>query len=59
MIGFQKEMDVSKQANAKLVEIFNTRHNAFNQYHIVSGIDNLDVAKIVIRRLLDHIQANS
>lgn len=55
MIDFAEKARISKEADETLEEILSKRHDNFDQYEQVSKINDLEVAKVVIKRLLDKI----
>ncbi len=55
MIDFAEKARISKEADETLEEILSKRYDNFDQYEQVSKINDLEVAKVVIKRLLDKI----
>jgi hypothetical protein len=55
MIDFAEKARIFKEADETLEEILSKRHDNFDQYEQVSKITDLEVAKVVIKRLLDKI----
>lgn len=56
MIDFKKKTEQAKEADKILKEIYSKRHDNFDQYEAVSKISDLEVAKVIIKRLLDKIE---
>ena len=55
MIDFEKKVKINKKADKILKEIDSKQYDNFEQYEEVSKIDDLEVAKVIIKRLLDKI----
>lgn len=55
MIDFKEKARISKEANATLDNILCKRYDTFEQYEEVSKITDIEVAKIIIKRLLDKL----
>lgn len=52
---FEKVARQTKDADDTLANILSKRYENFEQYEEVSKIDDLEVAKIIIKRLLDKL----
>lgn len=46
---------INKDADEKLADILSKRRDNFEQYEAVSQIEDIEVAKVIIKRLLDKI----
>lgn len=55
MIDFTEKARISKEADKTLTTILSKRYDTFEQYEEVSKITNIDVAKVIIKRLLDKL----
>lgn len=55
MIDFTKKVRVNEEADKTLETILSKRYDTFDQYCEVSKITDLEVAKMVIKRLLDKL----
>lgn len=55
MIDFAKKAQQTKKADDTLKEILAKRYDTFDQYEEVSKITDLEVAKLIIKRLLDKL----
>lgn len=55
MIDFAKKAEQEKKADDTLKEILSKRYDNFDQYEEVSKITDLEVAKLIIKRLLDKL----
>ncbi len=55
MVDFEKKIKIAREADKKLEEILGKQYDNFEQYAAVSKIDDLEVAKIIIKRLLDKV----
>ena len=55
MIDFAKKAEQTKKADETLREILSKRYDTFDQYEEVSKITDLEVAKLIIKRLLDKL----
>lgn len=55
MIDFKKAARVTQEADATLKNILSKQYDNFDQYTEVNKIEDLDVAKMVIKRLLDKV----
>ena len=53
MIDFKEKVRVDKEADETLNTILSKRYDNFEQYAEVSKINELAVAKVIIKRLLD------
>ena len=58
MIDFEKKIKIAREADKYLEEILGKQYDNFEQYAAVSKIDDLEVAKIIIKRLLDKVNWN-
>ena len=54
-IDFAKIARIHQKADETIENILSKQYNNFDQYAEVSKIDDLDVAKLVIKRLLDKL----
>lgn len=54
--SFEEKARISKDADETLENILNKNYNNFDQYEEVSKITDLEIAKLVIKRLLDKLQ---
>ena len=52
MIDFTEKARISKEANETLNIILSKRYDTLEQYEEVSKIADIDVAKVIIKRLL-------
>lgn len=57
MIDFTEKARISKEADATLQTILSKEHDNFDQYEEVSKITDLEVAKVVIKWLLDKLNS--
>jgi len=55
MIDFAKKAEQTVKADETLKEILSKRYDTFDQYEEVSKITDLEVAKLIIKRLLDKV----
>ena len=55
MIDFKEKARISKEANTTLNNILSKKYNTFEQYEEVSKITDIEVTKIIIKRLLDKL----
>ena len=55
MIDFKERVRINKEADKTLENILNNNYDTFEQYEEVSKITDLEVAKVVIKRLLDKL----
>lgn len=55
MIDFKEKVRVDKEADKTLNSILSKQYDSFEQYSEVSKITELEVAKVIIKRLLDKI----
>lgn len=55
MIDFKEKARVTKEADETLGRILSKSSDTFDQYCEVSKITNLEVAKVIIKRLLDKV----
>lgn len=55
MIDFAEKARISKEADETLSNILSKSYDNFDQYEEVSKITDIEVAKVVIKRLLDKI----
>lgn len=55
MIDFAEKARISKEADETLNTILSKRYDNFEQYEEVSKITNVEVAKVIIKRLLDKL----
>lgn len=55
MIDFVEKVRVQKDAEKTLDNILSKRYENFEQYEEVTKIKDIEVAKIIIKRLLDKI----
>lgn len=53
MIDFMEKARITKEANDTLATILSKQYDNFDQYEEVSKITDLEVAKSIIKRLLD------
>ena len=58
MIDFKEKVRINKEADETLNNILSKQYDDFDQYHEVSKITDLAVAKVIIKRLLDKINEN-
>lgn len=54
-IDFAKAARVNQEADKAVKNILSKQYDNFDQYAEVNKIEDLDVAKIVIKRLLDKV----
>ena len=57
MIDFKEKARISNEADKALETILSKRYDTFDQYEEVSKINDLEVAKVVIKRLLDKVNS--
>lgn len=55
MIDFKEKARISKEANDVTENILSKKYDTFEQYEEVGKITDLEVAKVVIKRLLDKL----
>ena len=55
MIDFAEKARINKEAKEVLDNILSKKYDNFDQYSEVSKIIDLEVAKVIIKRLLDKI----
>ena len=55
MIDFAEKARISKEADETLNTILSKRYDSFEQYEEVSKITDVEVAKVIIKRLLDKL----
>lgn len=55
MIDFVEKARITKQADDTLETILSKKYDNFDQYQEVSKITDLEVAKVIIKRLLDKV----
>lgn len=55
MIDFERAGKITQEADDTLKDILSKRYDNFDQYQRVAEIQDLDVAKLVIKRLLDRL----
>lgn len=55
MIDFERTGKITQEADETVADILNKRYDNFDQYQRVAEIQDLDVAKLVIKRLLDRL----
>lgn len=55
MIDFVKKAQQTKKADETLQKILAKKYDTFDQYEEVSQITDLEVAKLIIKRLLDKL----
>ena len=55
MIDFKEKARITKEADSTLDTILSKKYDTFEQYEEVSKITDLEVAKIIIKRLLDKL----
>lgn len=55
MIDFKEKARISREANEVTENILSKRYDTFEQYEEVSKIADLEVAKVVIKLLLDKL----
>lgn len=53
MIDFAEKARVTRKADETLYTILTKSHDNFDQYEEVNNITELEVAKVIIKRLLD------
>lgn len=58
MIDFAEKARISKEADETLNTILSKRYDSFEQYEEVSKITDVEVAKVIIKRLLDKLNWN-
>lgn len=55
MIDFKEKARISKEANITLDNILSKKYDTFEQYEEVSKITDIEIAKLIIKRLLDKV----
>lgn len=55
MIDFAEKARIFKEADETLERVLSKSYDSFDQYAEVSKITDLEVAKVVIKRLLDKV----
>lgn len=55
MIDFKKKAEITQKADETLQQIFSKQYDTFDMYEEVSKITDLEVAKMIIKRLLDKL----
>ena len=55
MIDFKEMTRITSEADVMVQNILSKRYDNFEQYEEVSKITDLEVAKVVIKRLLDKL----
>lgn len=55
MIDFKEKARITKKADETLDHILSKRYDTFEQYEEVSKITDIEVAKVIIKRLLDKV----
>ncbi|MGN0485543.1 MAG: hypothetical protein ACI4HI_18545 [Lachnospiraceae bacterium] len=55
MIDFTEKARVTREADKTLSNILSKKHDTFDQYEEVSKISDIEVAKMIIKRLLDQL----
>lgn len=55
MIDFMEKARITKEADDTLATILSKKYDNFDQYEEVSKITDLEVAKLIIKRLLDEL----
>ena len=55
MIDFERAGKITQEADETVADILSKRYDNFDQYQRVAEIQDLDVAKLVIKRLLDRL----
>lgn len=55
MINFKQKAKIITEADKRLDNILSKSYDTFDQYSEISKIKDLEVAKIIIKRLLDKI----
>lgn len=55
MIDFAKKAKINKEADETLNNILSKNYDTFEQYAEVSKITDIEVAKVIIKRLLDKL----
>ena len=55
VIDFTEKVKKTKEADETLNKILNKNYDTFEQYEEVSKITDIEVAKVIIKRLLDKI----
>lgn len=55
MIDFAEKVRISKEADEAVDNILSKSYDTFEQYVEVNKITDLEVAKVVIKRLLDKL----
>lgn len=56
MIDFAEKARINKKADATLEEILSKKYDTFDMWEEVSKIDDVEVAKVIIKRLLDKLR---
>lgn len=57
MIDFKEKARISNEASKTLETILSKQYDTFDQYGEVSKINDLEVAKVIIKRLLDKVNS--
>ena len=55
MIDFKEKARLTNKADSTLSEILSRRYDTFEQHEEVNKITDLEVAKLIIKRLLDKV----
>lgn len=55
MIDFKEKARINREADETLNTILSKNHDNFEQYEEVSKITDIEVAKVIIKRLLDKV----
>lgn len=55
MIDFKEKARINTEANETLERVLSKKYDNFDQYEEVSKIKDIEVAKIIIKRLLDKL----
>lgn len=55
MIDFKEKARITYEADNTLERILSKQYDNFDQYEEVSKISNIEVAKVIIKRLLDKL----
>lgn len=56
MIDFHEKVRINTEADRTLETILSKRHDTFDMYKEVNGITDLEVAKMIIKRLLTKLE---
>jgi hypothetical protein len=57
MIDFKEKARITYEADKLLEDILSKQYDTFDQYEAVSEINDLEVAKMIIKRLLDRLNS--